>query len=259
MKLREIKPLGRMQQEPRRWFTSHDMDLTVWLAPSGLPTGFQFCYGKGHRERALTWRADSGFGHHAVDDGQTYGRGWGTPLLTHVTPLDAPMVVELFAAASVGLPQDIRRFVSSRMATLEDWWRTMTTLEQNREVVRAYVEAFNRGDLDALKALFAPDAEVQGVLGAGIVDKSAVIWQQLIEGLGINLTIVELVAEGDRVAARITERGVFQGRLMGHEPTGRSYELVAIEWFVIRDGRIARHWGVRDGASQARQIGLPIE
>ena len=46
---------------------------------------------------------------------------------------------------------------------------------------------------------------------------------------------------------------------MGYEPTGRTYERVAMEWFVIRDGKIARRWGARDGASQARQIGLPLQ
>src|SRR5438067_9026542 len=37
--------------------------------------------------------------------------------------------------------------------------------EENKAVVRKYVDAFNRGDLDALRALFADDAEIQGVLG----------------------------------------------------------------------------------------------
>jgi len=36
------------------------------------------------------------------------------------------------------------------------------------------------------------------------------------------------------------------------------YELVAMEWFVIHDGKIQRRWGARDSASQARQLGIPI-
>ena len=32
-----------------------------------------------------------------------------------------------------------------------------------------------------------------------------------------------------------------------------------MEWFEIREGRIARRWGARDGASQARQLGFPQE
>ena len=135
----------------------------------------------------------------------------------------------------------------------------MTESESNKQVVRAYAEAFNRGDLRALKALFAPEAQIQGVLGAGQVEEVAPIWQQLIDGLGIQLTVEEMVAEGDRVAVRYTERGVFKAPFMGHDPTGKAYELVAMEWFVIRNGRIQRRWGARDHAAQARQLGLPLQ
>lgn len=128
----------------------------------------------------------------------------------------------------------------------------------NKQIVRAYVAAFNRGDLTALKALFAPDAEIQGVLGAGSIENVAIIWQELINGLAINLTIEELIAEEDCVAVRYTERGTFKGPFMGHEPTGKSYELIAMEWFVIVDGKIKRRWGARDSAVQAHQIGLPL-
>ena len=83
------------------------------------------------------------------------------------------------------------------------------------------------------------------------------IWRQLIEGYGIQLIIEEMIAEGDTVAVRYTERGTFRAPAFGHAPTGRSYELVAMEWFEIRDGRIARRWGARDAASQARQLGIP--
>jgi len=129
--------------------------------------------------------------------------------------------------------------------------------EDAKAVVRAYVEAFNRGDLPGLKALLAPDAEIQGVLGKGTFERVEAVWRQLIEGYGIQLTVEEMIAEGERDAVRYTERGSFRAPAFGHAPTGRSYELVAMEWFEIRDGRIARRWGARDAASQARQLGIP--
>lgn len=132
----------------------------------------------------------------------------------------------------------------------------MSRRDANERVVRAYVDAFNRGDLDALRALFAEDAEIQGVLGQGQMDAILPIWRQLVEGYGMRLTIEDLVVEGDVVAVRYTERGTFRAPAFGREPTGRSYELVAMEWFEIVDGRIHRRWGARDAASQARQLGL---
>lgn len=134
----------------------------------------------------------------------------------------------------------------------------MNSIEANRQVVARYVAAFNAGDFDALREIFAPDAVVQGVLGMGGMEKVIGIWRELHEAFKINLEVVEMIAEGDQVAARYIERGTFAGRFRGHEPTGKSYELVAMESFIVKDGKIQQRWGARDSASQARQIGLPL-
>jgi steroid delta-isomerase-like uncharacterized protein len=125
-----------------------------------------------------------------------------------------------------------------------------------KALVRRYIDAFNRGDLSTLKTLFAEDAEIQGVLGKGVFDRVEPIWRQLIEGYGIQLRIEELIAEGNTVAARFTETGTFVRPAFGKEPTGKSYELVAMEWFEVDGDRIVRRWGARDAAAQARQLGL---
>ncbi|MDB5822305.1 MAG: putative ester cyclase [Herminiimonas sp.] len=65
----------------------------------------------------------------------------------------------------------------------------MTVAEEAKTVVRSYVAAFNRGDLEALKALLADDAEIQGVMGRGLIEKVEPIWRQLIEGYGMQLNI----------------------------------------------------------------------
>lgn len=132
----------------------------------------------------------------------------------------------------------------------------MSIEEESKAVVRQYVEAFNRGDLNGLKSLLADDAEIQGVMGKGLFEKVEPIWRQLIEGYGIQLQIEGLIAEGNIVAARYVETGTFRGPAFGHQPTGKSYELVAMEWFEIEGGRIKRRWGARDAASQARQLGI---
>lgn len=125
------------------------------------------------------------------------------------------------------------------------------------DVVHAYVDAFNRGDLPALRALLADDAVIQGVTGvAQDWERIASVWRQLIEGYGMQLRIEQMVAEGDTVAVRYTETGTFRAPAFGHAPTHRSYELVAMEFFEIVGGRIRRRWGARDSASQQRQLGI---
>ncbi|MGD2081809.1 MAG: nuclear transport factor 2 family protein [Chromatiales bacterium] len=132
----------------------------------------------------------------------------------------------------------------------------MTVEEKAKAVVLSYVAAFNRGDLDGLKALFTEDAEIQGVLGRGPVDQVEPIWRQLVEGYAMRLSVEAMVAEGNLVAVRYVETGTFRAAAFGHPPTNRSYELVAMEWFEIEDGRIKRRRGARDSASQARQLGI---
>ncbi len=134
----------------------------------------------------------------------------------------------------------------------------MSIEEDSKAVVRQYVEAFNRGDLNGLRALLAEDAEIQGVMGKGIFEKIEPIWRQLIEGYGIQLKIESLIAEGNLAAARYTETGTFRAPAFGNQPTGKSYELVAMEWFEIEGGKIKRRWGARDAASQARQLGIVL-
>lgn len=65
----------------------------------------------------------------------------------------------------------------------------MSIEEQSKAVVYSYVDAFNRGDLTALKHLLADDAEIQGVMGTGIFEKIEPIWRQLIEGYRMQFAI----------------------------------------------------------------------
>jgi steroid delta-isomerase-like uncharacterized protein len=147
--------------------------------------------------------------------------------------------------------QYLRQFQAVRRATMDQH-------EANKRVVAQYVEALNNGDIETLRKIFAPDSVVQGVLGKGHLEAVEPIWRMLHDSLQMHLTIDAMIAEGDQVAVRYSEHGTFVGPFRGHPPTGKSYDLVAMEWFIVRDGKIRQRWGARDAESQARQIGLPL-
>jgi len=130
--------------------------------------------------------------------------------------------------------------------------------EANKQVVRQYVAAFNRGDLAALHELFTADATVQGVLGWAGIEKALPVWGELHAAFAIELTVDEMIAEGDFVAVRFTERGKSAGSFRGQPVTGQPYQIVAMEWFELFGGKILHRWGARDSASQMRQMGLPL-
>ena len=124
-----------------------------------------------------------------------------------------------------------------------------------KTVVRAYVEAMNSGDFPALASLFAPDAVIHGVLGHGTLDFALPIWRELHDCLAMRLEVIGMVEEGDNVVVRFRETGKAVAPFRGMPATGRSFELTAIEWFTVADGRITRRWGIRDSGHQARQLG----
>ena len=127
----------------------------------------------------------------------------------------------------------------------------------NEKIVLAYVDAFNRGDIEELQTLFTDDALVYGVLGWGGMDQVVPIWREIKAAFNIQLQVESMIAEGEIVAVRYVERGTSVGSFRGGPVTGESFEVVAMEWFEFKDGRIHRRWGARDNAAQLRQMGLP--
>lgn len=96
------------------------------------------------------------------------------------------------------------------------------TLEENKEIIRRWIDAgVNTGDLSVADELFepdvlahAPEGEVRGV------DKGPKASVRLLrEALpDLELTIDDLIAEGDRVVARFVARGSHRGEFMGIPP-----------------------------------------
>lgn len=127
-----------------------------------------------------------------------------------------------------------------------------------KQIVLNYVDAFNRGDVEAVCRCFAPGALVYGVLGWGEVPKVRPIWEQLVDCFAMQLTVESIIEESGMVAVRYTERGKFVGAFRGVDPTGKPYEVVAMEWFEVGEDGITRRWGARDSASIFRQMGIPL-
>jgi hypothetical protein len=125
--------------------------------------------------------------------------------------------------------------------------------KKNKQIVLAYVDAFNRGDIDALCALFAPDALIYGAFGWGCVAKARPIWQALADTCGMNLQVDSIISESNVVAVRYTEREKSVRPFYSDQVNDCTYEMVAMEWFELKDGFINRRWCARDSASICQQ------
>jgi steroid delta-isomerase-like uncharacterized protein len=71
----------------------------------------------------------------------------------------------------------------------------------------------------------------------------------------VRFEIEDMIAEGDRVAVRLTAHAVHRGDFMGVPAAGKGYTIAEQHIFRITDGRIADHWHVADMLGMMRQLG----
>ena len=72
----------------------------------------------------------------------------------------------------------------------------------------------------------------------------------------LRVSVEDLIAEGDRVAARLRFRGTHLGELDGIAPTGRRVDCSGIVVSRIEEGKIAEDWANFDDLGMMRQLGL---
>jgi predicted ester cyclase len=130
--------------------------------------------------------------------------------------------------------------------------------EQNKEVFRRVVEeGFDKGNLEALNDCFAPTyTEHQFDLPPTLAGLKGSIRYLRETFAPFSLTVEDIVADGDKVWARLTGRGTDSKGLMGRPPTGRSFTITVIDVCRFEDGKIVEHWGVPDRFHQLAQLGL---
>ena len=135
--------------------------------------------------------------------------------------------------------------------------------EQNKtSFKRLYEEVFNQGNFDVADELIganviehqqqpgvAPDAA-----GPELVKQIARFFRSAFPDL--NIAVEDLIAEGDRVAARVTITGTHEGELMGIPPTGKRVEVSSMDIIRFEDGKAAEHWGETDIMSMMQQLGV---
>jgi predicted ester cyclase len=129
--------------------------------------------------------------------------------------------------------------------------------EHNLSVFRQVIdEAFNKGNYTVLAELFNPEfIEHQFGLHPTIEGLQGDIQFLRRAFPDLKLTIEELLAQDDKVWARMTARGTNLGGIMG-PPNGKSFEITVFDQCRFKDGKIVEHWGSPDRFAQLAQLGL---
>ena len=135
------------------------------------------------------------------------------------------------------------------------------TIEANKALVRRFIdEIFVGGSFDAVDELLTDDftPHTGATTGPGREPLKAAI-RRVAAGLAdATMTIEDMIAEGDRVAVRLTSRATQVGPFMGLPPSGRTYTIEEIHVFRIADGKVAEHWHQADFLGMFAQLGITL-
>lgn len=133
------------------------------------------------------------------------------------------------------------------------------TIEMNKDVVRRYYEnVLNAGDLNALEELAVSQYDEHDPL-PGQADGREGLRQRvemLRHAFQAYFTIEDIIAEGDKVVVRWTQRGTQVAEFLGMPATGKSFTIAGIDIHRLQDGKLAEHWHVVDLLGQMQQLGL---
>jgi len=134
------------------------------------------------------------------------------------------------------------------------------SLEENKAIVRRWIEAENKKDLAVLGELMAadyfdPSMPVRGREGAkqlmAMVSKAFPDYHETIE---------DIIAEGNKVWTRIkvtqTHTGEFEFLGSTFAPTGKKITITSIVIWRIVDGKVVESRGVSDMLDFYKQLGI---
>jgi steroid delta-isomerase-like uncharacterized protein len=130
--------------------------------------------------------------------------------------------------------------------------------EQNKQTVRRLIDEFwNKQNFDVADQMFAPDAVYQtdGVTQS-YAEVKAAFMQTRHAFPDMQVSIDDLLAEGDKVALRWTARGTHKNEFIGIAPTNRQVTMTGLTIYRFSDGRIVQAWNNSDSLGMLRQLGL---
>jgi steroid delta-isomerase-like uncharacterized protein len=134
---------------------------------------------------------------------------------------------------------------------------------KNKQVVRQYIEAFNRQDTERLGQLVSSTNQSFQFSGMHF---SSMDWNRTKQFFAafwtafpdLSAKIEEMVAEGDKVAIRTINTGTHKGEFQGIPPTGKKVSFGGRDFLTLRGGKIVDQRASVDMMELMQQIGATI-
>jgi steroid delta-isomerase-like uncharacterized protein len=130
--------------------------------------------------------------------------------------------------------------------------------ERNKALVRRYYEEmWNCWDFDLADELIGEGLAFRGSLGVSVQGREG--FREYMRTVrrafpDFHNHVEELIAEDERVVARLTYTGTHRAEVFGIEATGRRVAYTGVAIFRIAEGRIALGWVLGDVHGLVRQL-----
>src|SRR5918994_3852294 len=138
--------------------------------------------------------------------------------------------------------------------------------EENKEKARRLMEeAFGQGNTEVIDEVlhsdfvcYDPNSEAGEIRGADTIKSEIEYFRNAVPDL--TYTVIDQVAEGDKVVTRYTASGTHQGEFFGVAPTGKRIEMsgIQIDRF-SENGKMVEEWPEYDLLGAMKQMGAAPE
>ncbi len=141
-------------------------------------------------------------------------------------------------------------------------------LSDNKQIIREFYQAFNENDLKTMNSLLASNYKVQD--STAVFDSTYSKYDAFSKNLTVRsralhealpdfkLKVVTMMAEGNRVLARVEIQGIQRGPFLGVEPTNKPVVIKTFALFTIDGGKISRLNEVWNELGVMKQIGYIV-
>jgi steroid delta-isomerase-like uncharacterized protein len=148
------------------------------------------------------------------------------------------------------------------MAEVEEMKAQAEVEEQNKEIAKELFTAIDAGDFDRLNVLFADDFAVDAPGLPEPLRKDMLF--QLIKTHYTAFpdwihVIEDVIADGDKVAVKLTQNGTHKAEYEGIPATGIKATMPAMHLFTVVDGKVIDGFAVEDYLGLYMQLGMELK
>ena len=132
-----------------------------------------------------------------------------------------------------------------------------TSKPDSKDLIRRYIETWNRGDIEALADFWSRDmVHHTRTKKQGYEEVKKIVADFAKAFPDLQFRLDDIVCEGDRVATRMSANATHLGSYMGLPPTGKKISCSVMGVARVVGDKIAEHWGVTDELMIMAQIGM---